>query len=251
MSDEHEQHDAHHHVPRLSEEAAHRLLARAVELDTAREVEHGTALSLAQLREVAREAGIAASAFDAAVREMTEAHDAPAPRRDASRWRALRYVVARNALSLAGAWAIISLVSGVTNAAGAGWQVHHAAVGVATALAALLARRLDGRTVAVLAAAVAAGQLGEYPLHLVFGVESVQGDATKWALVLASLLGMAFGTLLGRGRRGDAGRAPGAPSAPVVDTPIVDAPVASDPPARAPAPARPPLGPLRLRHAVR
>jgi hypothetical protein len=55
---------------RISEESAHRLLARAAELDA----HAGGELSIDQLREIALEAGIAASAFDAALREL-EAHD--------------------------------------------------------------------------------------------------------------------------------------------------------------------------------
>jgi len=52
----------------LSEEEAHRILARAVELDT-RDMSD---VSLSQLREVAREAGIGSDAFERALSELRQ-----------------------------------------------------------------------------------------------------------------------------------------------------------------------------------
>ena len=49
-------------VLRLPEDVAHRLLARAVELDAAR----ATQIPVGQLREIAREAGISEAALEAA-----------------------------------------------------------------------------------------------------------------------------------------------------------------------------------------
>src|SRR4051794_7069781 len=107
MTDETRQHaDA----LQLSEDAAHRLLARAVELDAAR----GASLSTAQLREVASDAATSVAAFGAAGGELARGTDPPPrARRGVGRWRTLRDVVARNALALAGAWAILSLATGV------------------------------------------------------------------------------------------------------------------------------------------
>lgn len=59
---------------RLPEEAARRLLARASELEAAR----GAELSVAELREAAREAGIAPSAFEQALAELRARDSAPA-----------------------------------------------------------------------------------------------------------------------------------------------------------------------------
>lgn len=61
---------------RISEENAHRLLARAAELDA----HIGTELSIDQLREIAREAGIAESAFDEALRELDARSRGPSPK---------------------------------------------------------------------------------------------------------------------------------------------------------------------------
>ena len=66
---------------RLPEDAARRLLARASELEAAR----GAELSVAELREAAREAGIAPAAFEQALAELRDEERAvpavPAPRR--------------------------------------------------------------------------------------------------------------------------------------------------------------------------
>jgi hypothetical protein len=217
---------------RLGEDAAHRLLARAVELDAARDAERLASLSVAQLRDVARDAGISAAAFEAALGELRRGADAPRPA-PAARWRALGDAVARNALALVGGWAVISVASGVTNAAGAGWQGHQAAVGAANALAVLLAHRLRGRAVAVVLAVLAAAQLGDYALHLLYG--AALGEQGKWALIVASLLGIGFGALLSRGRRAGGRASP---------SPLPEAAVAP-----APERERPPFGSLRLRHA--
>jgi hypothetical protein len=56
---------------RFADDAARQLLARAIELDAKRSSE----MSVAQLRDVATEAGISRSSFDAALSEMQ--HPAP------------------------------------------------------------------------------------------------------------------------------------------------------------------------------
>ena len=60
---------------RLTEEAARRLLARASELEAAR----GAELSVGELREAAREAGITSGAFEEALAEF-RGHHSGAPR---------------------------------------------------------------------------------------------------------------------------------------------------------------------------
>ena len=58
---------------RLPEEVARQLLARAGELEAA----HGAELSVAELREAAREAGIAPGAFEQALAELRARDAAP------------------------------------------------------------------------------------------------------------------------------------------------------------------------------
>ena len=82
---------------RLPEEAARRLLQRASELEAAR----NTGLSVAELREAAREAGITPAAFDQALAELRSADSSSAVATPTSRrWR-FRPVLL-GALALAG-----------------------------------------------------------------------------------------------------------------------------------------------------
>src|SRR4051812_17795631 len=77
----------------VAEDAAHRLLARAVELDAHR----SGSLSIDQLRDVARDAGISPRAFEDALAEMR----AGEPKRSWRSW--LRYGAA-NALGVGAFW---------------------------------------------------------------------------------------------------------------------------------------------------
>ena len=88
---------------RLPEEAARRLLTRASELEAAR----GAELSVAELREAAREAGIAPGAFEQALAELRARDPAaaagPAPtglRRLARFWPAVLILVLLSILVL-------------------------------------------------------------------------------------------------------------------------------------------------------
>ena len=70
---------------RLPEEAARRLLARATELEAARSAD----LSVAELREAAREAGITPGAFEQALAEFRGAHPSSVQAPRSARWRRL------------------------------------------------------------------------------------------------------------------------------------------------------------------
>ena len=75
------EHDQASNAERLPESEANRLLTRASEIEAAR----GTDLSVDELREVARQAGIAPSAFDEALSELrargsSMANAAPTPK---------------------------------------------------------------------------------------------------------------------------------------------------------------------------
>jgi hypothetical protein len=98
-----------------------------------------------------------------------------------------------------------------------------------------IALRLRGRVTAVVLGVTAAAQLAQYPIHLVFGIDTVQGGATKWALMLTGLLGIAVGTVLARSGNSPAAASPGGDAVP-----------AAQPSVRS-APAPPPPASLRLR----
>ena len=200
----------------LSEDAAHRLLARAVELDAQR----GSRVSVAQLREIAREAGIAPEAFDDALAEFrsTELGDAPrnhGPVRALRRWwrhvdasgsemgrpRSMWKDVTINALAFAIFWVVLSAFSRTSALLGLDWPANHAGNIIANLLGVGVALRLRARVTAVILGVTAASQLAAYVMHLLFGIGTVQGGPTHWALMLAGLLGIALGAMVARPRQ--------------------------------------------------
>lgn len=179
----------------LPEETAHRILARAVELDAA----HASDVPLARLREIAREAGIGGRAFDLALREFQSSVVAsdrkePGTSGSVSAWSRVEPVV-RNAGALAAAMAIIGMVNRGAASFGSGWPLEHAASILANLVGVGLALRLRGRVAAFVLAVTAIAQLAEYPMHLMFGIGTVQGGATKWALIIAAALGLGVGAV--------------------------------------------------------
>jgi hypothetical protein len=202
--------------PTLPEDAAHRLLARAVELDAHRVSQ----VSVAQLREIAREAGIAPEAFDEALaelRSLTAAAAAP-PKpgllRAFQSWsrtiyggaevnppRGMWTEVTINVLAFVIFWVVLSAFSRTSAAIGLDWPANHAGNIIANLIGLGVALRLRARVTGVVLGVTAAAQLAEYVMHLLFGIQTVQGGPTKLALMLAGLLGIAFGAVLTRWRK--------------------------------------------------
>jgi len=179
----------------LSEDAAHRLLARAVELDS----RHASDVPLSKLREIAREAGISNRAFDLALEEIRvspspSVADVQVASEQTGRWSRWQPLI-RNVGSFAAAMILIGTVNRFTNAVGTTWPMQHAVSILANVLGAGLALRLRGRVAAFVLGVTAIAQLAEYPMHLVFGIATVQGGPTKWALILAATLGLGAGVL--------------------------------------------------------
>ena len=178
----------------LPEETAHRILARAVELDAAQ----ASDISLARLREVAREAGIGGRAFEQAFREFQPTVIAPVAdvqREEGSKvWPRVEPFV-RNVGAFAAAMVIIGTMDRAAGILGSGWPLEHAASILGNILGVGLSLRLRGRVTAFVLAVTAIAQLAEYAMHLMFGIGTVQGGATKWALIIASALGLGLGAL--------------------------------------------------------
>lgn len=178
----------------LPEETAHRILARAVELDAAQ----ASDIPLARLREIAREAGIGGRAFEQAFREFQSPVTTPVGdvQRNARSevWRRVEPLV-RNVGAFAAAMVIIGTMSRAAGSLGSGWPLEHAASILGNVFGVGLSLRLRGRVTAFVLAVTAIAQLAEYPMHLMFGIETVQGGATKWALIIASALGLGLGAL--------------------------------------------------------
>jgi hypothetical protein len=184
----------------LSSDAARRVLARAAELDA----QAAADVPVARLRDAAREAGISDAAFEAALHdvETREAEHAP-PRRG----RDVVGAVVVNVLAFALFWVTLALWARVEHSLQLAWEADHPARALLNVLGVFIALRLRARAVAVVLAVTAAAQVAQYPLHLLFGIEVLQGAAAKWGLMLAALLGVVFGVLMTRAvARG--GRAP-------------------------------------------
>ncbi len=192
----------------MSDEAAHRILARAIELERT----GGPETTVAQLRDVAREAGISMTAFDSAVREAesVSTHDrTPAPARGVlSRlWvrvkqRGAAEVNAADVLTVSIAslltfWLLAFVLTRF--AVASGWQAMELTILASSLMGVVIARALGARVVALGLLGFAAFQAAEFAMHALFGIESVQGGATHWAVMLAGVLGALLGARFERG----------------------------------------------------
>jgi hypothetical protein len=235
----------------LSEDAAHRLLARAVELDARR----ASDVSIAQLRDIALEAGIAPAAFDDALAEIrglsaTVVSPAdpgllrrtwrrwqgvgsapPAPAEPMSLWTALT----TNVVAFAAFYAVLTAVMRLSRPLDLGWPAQVALMIAVNLFGVGVALRLRARVTTLVLGVTAAAQLAGYVMHLVFGIKTVQGGPTHWALMLAALLGIAFGAVMTR--RGE-------PPAQAMSEGVAERERA---PGESPAPDQPPTTSLRLR----
>jgi hypothetical protein len=198
---------------RLSEDSAHRLLARAIELDDSR----GSETTLAELRDVAREAGISAQAFDAAFREFSAMartrypSDADSARGKPSNvvirfWHRLRGgdrrrtavgdAVVSNTMAVTLFWVFTFLVTRI--ATNIGWQAMEGAILIGSLVGVGIARRLRARLAEVGLMGFVAFEAAELVMHLIFGLQSVQGGPTHFAVMTAGILGAAIGWIANR-----------------------------------------------------
>jgi hypothetical protein len=202
---------------RMSDDAAHRILARAIELERT----GGPETTVAQLRDVAREAGISMTAFDSALREAERVsiHDrTPAPARGVlSRlWARVKQrgaaevnaadVLTVSVASLLTFWLVAFVLTRF--AVASGWQAMELTILASSLMGVYIARKLGARVVALGLLGFAAFQAAEFAMHALFGIESVQGGPTHWAVMLAGVLGALLGARFERG----AGRTPAAAS---------------------------------------
>ena len=191
----------------LSEDAAHRLIARAIELDARR----GEEVSIAQLREVAQEAGISPQAFEDALLEATAiAPPKPTMRERVRRWfrkdadvsptRSIIDRVGMNVVAFAAFWAIGVIFGRAGDAMTTSWIGESAGILVANIIGVAIARRLNARVTTLVLSVTAIAQAAEFVLHLIYGIKSVQSGPTHFAVMLASLLGVAVGAIASRRR---------------------------------------------------
>jgi len=194
---------------RLSEDAAHRVLARAIELERDR----GAETTIADLREVAREAGISMHAFDSALREgaalVARAETGHRPARTeglfSRLWHRLTHRGATTTLSQAVVanvatavlfWLLTFFLTRFAQRIG--WQAMEVTILVSCVLGVGLARVLRARVVAMGLLGFVAWQTAELSMHLLFGNQAVQGGPTHFAVMIAGLLGAVLGWRFGR-----------------------------------------------------
>ena len=186
----------------LSEDAAHRLIARAIELDARRAEE----VSIAQLREVAQEAGISLQAFEEALHEagslevvsklsMRERFRRFVRGREEVSSRSILDRIGMNVVAFAAFWATAFLFGRAGDAMTAAWVGQAGGILLANILGVAIARRLNARVTTLVLSVTAIAQTAEFVLHLIYGIDRVQGGSTHLAVMLASLLGIAAGAV--------------------------------------------------------
>lgn len=187
--------DSDDRTPFLPSELAHRLLSRAVELD----VLSRSGNTIEQLRTVAHELGVADEAFDRALAELRHHEPAGARTTLRSMWNALRahprsaeLTAVANVATFGAFWGALGVATWLSRSAGFEWELD-AALRIAVNVAGVsLAHRLRARPVGFVLATTAIAQLAEYAIHLVYGLDSAQGAATHFAVLLAAGLGVAI-----------------------------------------------------------
>ena len=162
--------------PPLSEAAARRPLARAVELDA----QVGSAASLEELRVAALEAGISAAAFDAAAAERTARTVVTPPR---TLWRILR----QNLLAAGAFWLTLELAVRPAIWVNAAAPVRTLGELLAMAAGIRIADRLDAKFVRNFLIALGAGQGVLFVFHLA-GIQAAGANVLTWAVTFTGFV---------------------------------------------------------------
>lgn len=215
-------------LSQLSEADARRLIARAIELDA----EIGDHTTFARVREIAKDAGISELALSRAMNELRATVPVSPPER-ASLWDRLRHRVAArykptpidsdplvpNLLVGASFWVGALLLAQVGHLFGT--LGVEASIIVSSLIAALVARKTGARLATFALLGFASFQIAEFLMHARYGVDSVQGGPTHWAVMIAGMLGVALGARFA-GRAESPSFAPPAPDAHSTSVPQVE-----------------------------
>ena len=172
----------------LTEEQAHRLLARAVALDAQRR----DAVSLVDLRAAAVEAGIDPRAFDRAVAEVgVDAREAMTPLVLPSRWAP----VVANLKAAFAFWVALTLLTRVDRLFPADWTVRAVFDILALGIGVWFAFRFRARLAQVVLGGFSVALISLFVIRLAFGIDAAQGGPTHFAVLLAGLLGVSVTAL--------------------------------------------------------
>jgi hypothetical protein len=200
-------------ILRLPEDEAHRVLARAVELDA----RFASEVPITRLREIAFEAGISPDAFEAALNEATQLQQRLTDERKASLVarlaRFLRHPgsgiaeegagasVVANVVSIAAFWGIFVLLHGILRGLDVNWVLQKAANPIALMLGAAIGHRKRARLATLVLGGLAVAAGAEVVMDAVFRTPAVRGGPAHFALIAAGLAGVALGALVSAARR--------------------------------------------------
>jgi hypothetical protein len=186
----------------LTEEQAHRLLARAVALDAQRQ----DAVSLAELRAAAIEAGIDPMAFDRAVTELGPDVWVPASPSQVkpSRWAP----VVANIKAAFAFWVTLTILTRMGHLLPADWTVSAVRNILAVGIGVWFAFRFRAKVAQIALAGLSVALISLFVIHLIFGNDAAQGGPTQFAVLLAGLLGVTVTALSGLLTRRSQGAAP-------------------------------------------
>ena len=165
-------------------------------------------MTVEELRGAALEAGIAPEAFDQAVREARQAARVTFP----TPLSPLRQRIVTNLAAGGAFWVTLVVLVRDCRAFGVGWDLRSLADILALTAGIMVAERWGARVARVLLIGVAAAQVAEFVLHLIFGVRSVQSGPTHFAVLAAGLLGSVTIAFASRPRP-DSGRSGDLPTA--------------------------------------
>jgi len=197
----------HDPTRRLNERDAHQILARAADLDRAQ----GRTITVAELRAVAIEVGIASDAFDrAADEQLASGREDSGP--SAGRWAQ----VTANVKAIAFFWVTLGMLAAACRVFGADGSIRTLADVLALALGAIASHRLGARLARIGFVGLTAGLSVQLILQLVFGMGAVQGLANQLAVIGAGIFG-ALGAAIAL--RFERPKRPGYPSAETLDAP--------------------------------
>jgi hypothetical protein len=175
--------------PGLTEEQAHRLLARAVALDAQRRA----AVSLVELRAAAIEAGIDPIAFDRAAAELgpdTGVSALPPPL-VRSRWAS----VVANIKAAFAFWVALTILTRLGHLLPPEWTLSAVRNILAVGIGVWFAFRFRARVAQVALAGLSVALISLFVIHLIYGNNAAQGGPTQFAVLLAGLLGVAVTAL--------------------------------------------------------
>jgi hypothetical protein len=142
----------------------------------------GAAPTLDHLRAAALEAGIAAAAFDQAVRELQA--EAPSPTK-----RTLGRSAAANLAAIGAFWLSLVVLARIARVFDVGWEIRALADIAALALGAIAAHRFRARLARTLLLGLGASQLAAWIIRLIWGIGAAQGAGNQFAVIGAGVLG--------------------------------------------------------------